>query len=113
MKFDNESSDEHLANRRYRRAIVVLLKAHRSGEAIKPKTFDSKRDILAEAPVSLKNAWEPMEEFLASTLCSWLTRFCFTRFLLNTVFGNGPDSCLTRLFSPFTRFYSKSRYIRL
>ena len=40
---------------------------HRSGEAIKPKTFDSKRDILAEAPVSLKNAWEPMEEFLAST----------------------------------------------
>ena len=38
-----------------------------SGEAIKPKTFDSKRYILTEAPVSLKNAWEPMEEFLAST----------------------------------------------
>ena len=29
--------------------------------------FDSERDILAEAQVSLKNDWEPMEEFLAIT----------------------------------------------
>ena len=32
-----------------------------SGEAIKPKTFVSRRDILVEAQVSLKNAWRPME----------------------------------------------------
>ena len=31
------------------------------GEAIKPQTFVYERDILAEAQVSLKNAWKPME----------------------------------------------------
>ena len=31
------------------------------GEAINPQTFVYKRDILAEAQVSLKNAWKPME----------------------------------------------------
>ena len=44
------------------------------------------------------------EVVVHTTLCSWLTRFCFTRFLLNTVFRNGPNSCLTRIFSPFTQF---------
>ena len=41
--------------------ILVINYTPRTGEAIKPKTFDSKRDILAEAQVSLKNAWRPME----------------------------------------------------
>ena len=31
------------------------------GEAINPQTFVYERDILAEAQVSLKNAWRPME----------------------------------------------------
>ena len=31
------------------------------GEAINPQTFVYERDILAEAQVSLKNAWKPME----------------------------------------------------
>ena len=51
--------------------------------------------------------WKFHFQNYAATLCSWLTRFCFTRFLLNTVFGNGPNSCLTWLFSPFTRFLFK------
>ena len=36
------------------------------GEAINPQTFFYERDILAEAQVSLKNAWMPMEEFWRS-----------------------------------------------
>ena len=32
-----------------------------------PQTFVYERDILAEAQVSLKNAWKLMEKFLASS----------------------------------------------
>ena len=40
--------------------------AHRPEREINPQTFVYERDILAEAQVSLKNAWKPMEEFWRS-----------------------------------------------